>query len=206
MNTAMTAKQKIHIRVWRIAMIALLSGLSTVLMAISFSVPFMPSFIKLDFSELPALLAAFSMGPVAGVVVCLIKNLINLILTTTGGIGELCNFLMGVTLVLPAGLIYRCRKSRAGALLASGIGAVAMALCSLPINYFISYPMYAKMMPIEVIVGMYQKILPSVDGLLSCLLIFNMPFTLLKGILDAAICFLIYKQLSPILKGNFLAK
>lgn len=206
MNKTMTARQRNHMKVWRLAMIALLSALATVLMALSFSVPFMPSFIKMDFSELPALLASFSLGPGAGVLVCLIKNLVNLIFTTTGGVGELSNFLLGVTFVLPAGLIYRLKKSRAGALIASGVGSLAMGLISLPINYFITYPIYAKMLPITTIVSMYQAILPSVDGLLSCLIVFNMPYTFLKGILNAVICFVIYKPLSPYLKGSFLAK
>lgn len=206
MNKTMTARQKNHIRIWKIAMIALLSALATVLMALSFSVPFMPSFIKMDFSELPALLASFSIGPGAGVLVCLIKNLVNLPLTTTGGIGELSNFLLGVAFVLPAGLIYRFKKNRVGALIASGVGSLAMGILSLPINYFVTYPIYAKMMPIATIVSMYQAILPSVDGLLSCLVVFNMPYTFFKGIINAIICFLIYKPLSPYLKGKFLTK
>ena len=201
-----SARQKMHERVWRIAMTALLSACASVLMFLSFSVPFMPSFIKLDFSELPALLASFSLGPVSGVVVCLIKNLVNLPTTSTGGVGELANFLMGVTFVLPAGLVYRYKKSRVGAMLASIAGAACMAICSLPINYYISYPMYAKWMPIDAIVGMYQAIIPSVDGLLMCLLTFNVPYTLLKGLLNVAICFVIYKPLSPFLRGTFLAK
>lgn len=200
------ARNKMHLRIWRIAMTALLSALATVLMMLSFNVPFMPSFIKLDFSELPALLASFSIGPVSGVTVCLIKNLINLPLTTTGGVGELANFLMGITFVLPAGLMYRYRKSRVGAMLASIIGAVSMALLSLPINYFISYPAYAKLLPIHVIVGMYQAILPSVNGLLMCLVTFNMPFTFIKGLLNVLLCFLIYKPLSPLLHGKFIQK
>ena len=150
----LTARKQMHQRVWKIAMTALLSALASVLMLLSFSVPFMPSFIKMDLSELPALLASFSLGPWSGVVVCLIKNLVNLPTTATGGVGELANFLMGVTFVLPAGLIYRYKKSRVGAVIASISGAAIMAIFSLPINYFISYPMYAKLMPIEAIVGM----------------------------------------------------
>ncbi|MBQ8288241.1 MAG: ECF transporter S component [Clostridia bacterium] len=202
--STLTSRNKMHLRVWRIAMTALLAALATVLMMLSFSVPFMPSFIKLDFSELPALLASFSLGPISGAAVCLIKNLINLPLTTTGGVGELANFLMGVTFVLPAGLIYRYRKTRLGALIASGAGALAMALCSLPINYFISYPAYSGFLPIEAIVDMYKAILPSMDGLLMCLVTFNIPFTLLKGLLDVLLCFLIYKPLSPLLQGKFI--
>ena len=184
----------------KIAVTAILSALATFLMFISFPIPFLiPPFVKMDFSELPALLAAFSMGPVSGVMVCLVKNLINLLFTTTSGVGELCNFLLGVCFVIPAGWIYKVRRTRSGALLASGAGAVAMAVLSVPVNYFISYPFYTTFMPLDTIIGMYQDLLPSVDGLLACLLIFNMPFTLLKGILDVALAFLIYKPLSPLL-------
>ena len=184
----------------KIAVTAILSAAATVLMFLSFPIPFLiPPFIKMDFSELPALLAAFSMGPLSGLMVCLVKNLINLLFTTTSGVGELCNFLLGACFVIPTGLIYKARKTRSGALLAAGIGAVAMAVLSVPVNYFISYPFYTSFMPLDTIIGMYQELLPSVDGLLACLLIFNMPFTLLKGILDVALAFLIYKPLSPLL-------
>lgn len=188
----------------KIAVTALLGAVATILMFLSFPMPFLiPPFIKMDFSELPALLAAFSMGPLSGVAVCLIKNLINLLFTTTGGVGELCNFLMGVCFVLPAGWIYKLKKSRKGALLASIAGAVVMAVLCVPINYFISYPFYTSLMPLDVIIGMYQDLIPSVDGLLACLVIFNMPFTLLKGLLDVVLAFLIYKPLSPFLhKGS----
>lgn len=180
----------------------ILSALGAVLMVLEFPVPFMPSFVKFDFSELPALLATFSMGPVSGVAVCLVKNLIHLPFTSTGGVGELCNFLLGICFVLPAGILYRIRKNRRAALVGSLIGAAAMALCSLPLNYFVSYPVYTKFLPLDVIIGMYQALLPGVDGLLQCLLIFNLPFTLLKGLVDTLLVFLIYKHLSPILHGR----
>lgn len=180
----------------------ILSALGAVLMVLEFPVPFMPSFVKFDFSELPALLAAFSMGPVSGVAVCLVKNLIHLPFSTTGGVGELCNFLLGVCFVLPAGVLYRIRKNRRAALIGSIGGAAAMALCSLPLNYFVSYPVYTKFLPLDAIVGMYQELLPGVNGLFQCLLIFNLPFTLLKGLVDTLLVFLIYKHLSPILHGR----
>ena len=186
--------------VHKIAVTAILGAVATVLMFLSFPMPFLiPSFVKMDFSELPALLAAFSLGPASGVAVCLIKNLINVFSTTTGGVGELANFLMGIFFVLPAGWIYRRKKTRKGAMIAAIIGAISMAVFSVPINYFISYPFYTSFMPLDVIIGMYQDLIPSVDGLLACLLIFNMPFTLLKGLLDVVLAFLIYKPLSPLL-------
>lgn len=198
----MSIVKKRTVNVRFMAVTGLLGAVAAVLMMLSFSVPFMPSFIKLDFSELPALLATFAMGPWSGVLVCLIKNLVNLPMTTTGGIGELSNFLLGVCLVLPAGLVYRHRHHRRAALLASVLGSVAMGVLSLPINYFLTYPVYSKIMPIDAIVAMYQEIFPGVDGLLGCLLMFNLPFTCAKGLLNTVLTFLIYKPLSPILHGS----
>ena len=117
----------------------------------------MPSFIKLDFSEVPALIASFSMGPVSGVLVCLIKNLINVTMTTTAGAGELSNFILGVLFVVPAGLIYKFKRTRIGALIGSVVGAVIMGLMSLLTNYYIAYPVYENFMPIEAILSMYQR-------------------------------------------------
>ena len=165
---------------------------------------FIPGFVKMDVSELPALLASFSLGPVYGVAVCLIKNLLNLIFHgSTGGIGELCNFLLGAAFVATAGIIYRRSKSRKTAVIGCLVGAAVMAVVSVPVNYFISYPVYAKMFGgIDAILAAYQAINPNVDGLLQCLVVFNLPFTFVKGLLDSVLCFLIYKPLSPILHGR----
>lgn len=187
-------------RTHKLAVTAMLAAVATILMYLSFPLPFLiPPFVKMDFSELPALLAAFSLGPVSGVAVCLVKNLVNVFFSTTNGVGELCNFLLGACFVIPAGLIYQRCKSRRGAFLAALAGAVVMAIASVPVNYFISYPFYTVFMPLDTIIGMYQELVPSVDGLLACLVIFNAPFTLLKGLLDLLLAFLIYKPLSPIL-------
>ena len=201
MSTAASAAAVRRSRTHKIAVTAMLSAAATVLMFLEFPIPFLiPSFVELDFSELPALLATFSIGPVSGVSVCLIKNVVKVIFkTTTGGVGELCNFLIGAGLVVPAGLIYRKMKSRKGALIGALAGALCMGVLSIPINYFISYPIYTAFMPLDVIIGMYQELIPSVNGLLSCLVIFNMPFTVLKGLLVTALCFLVYKPLSPLL-------
>lgn len=195
--TAAAQRSRTH----RIAVTAMLSAAATVLMFLEFPIPFLiPSFVQMDFSELPALLATFSIGPVSGVSVCLIKNVIKVIFkTTTGGVGELCNFLIGAALVVPAGLLYRRMKTRKGALIGSLAGAVCMGILSVPINYFISYPIYTAFMPLDVIISMYQELIPSVNGLLSCLVIFNLPFTMLKGLLCSALCFAVYKPLSPLL-------
>lgn len=200
-QTQSTSCRKINARA--IAVTAMLSAVAFVLMFMDFPIPFLiPSFVKMDFSELPALLAAFSLGPVYGVIVCLVKNLIHLTITTTGGAGELCNFLLGACFVLPAGLLYQRMKSRRMALIGAFVGAVVMGLLSIPLNYYITYPIYANFMPIEAIMNLYQQIRPSVNGLLECLIVFNAPFTLVKGLLTMALCFLIYKPLSPILHGG----
>ena len=187
-------------RTHKIAVTAMLSAAAAVLMFLDFPIPFLiPPFVKMDFSELPALLATFSLGPASGVVVCLVKNLVNLTMSSTQGVGELCNFLLGVCFVIPAGLVYKYKKTRSGALVGALVGAAAMAVGSIPVNYFISYPFYTVFMPLDTIISMYQEIYPGVDGLLACLIIFNAPFTLLKGLLDTALCFLVYKPLSPLL-------
>ena len=186
----------------RVTIVSICAALATVLHILDFPLPFLaPEFYKLDFSELPALVASFVVSPVAGVAVCLVKNLINLFFTTTGGAGELCNFLMGVTMVLPAGLFYRYRKTRGGAIIACLLGSSVMAGVSLLINYYISYPVYAQVFaPMDVILGAYQSLNPNVNDLWDALIWFNMPFTFVKGIVVSAITFVIYKPLSNALK------
>ena len=162
----------------------------------------MPAFIKMDLSELPALIGSFAMGPLCGVVVCLIKNVLHLFITTTGGVGELSNFILGVAFVLPAGLIYKHKKNRKSALIGSLTGSAFMGIFSIVSNYFLVYPVYYNFMPEEVILAAYQAILPSVKNILQCLICFNMPFTIVKGMFSVVITFLTYKHISPILKGS----
>lgn len=180
---------------------AMLSAAAFVLQFFEFPIPLIPSFVKMDFSDLPALIGAFALGPVSGVLIELIKNLLHLAVTQSGGVGELANFLIGAGFVLPAGIIYKYKKSRTGAIVASLAGAVIMAVLSFPINYFITYPFYEAFMPRDVIIAAYQVILPSVKNLAQCLLVFNVPFTFFKALISAVITMLVYKRLSPILHG-----
>ena len=199
----MTQKQKTH----RIAVAALLAAVAAVLQFVEFSIPIMPAFVKLDISDLPALLGTFSLGPVYGVAIQLVKNLLHLPFGSSAGVGELSNFLLGSVFVLVAGLVYRRHKSRKSALWGSLLGAVLMALVSLPSNYFVVYPAYEVLygLPMAGIVGMYEAIMGSIahvptgNALLNCLVVFNVPFTLCKGLLNVGICLLIYKPLSPLL-------
>lgn len=197
----MTAsKNRINIR--KMTVTALMGAAATVLMYLSFGLPFLPSYLKFDFSELPALLASFSLGPVSGAAVCLIKNIFNVFASTTGGVGELCNFLMGVLFVVPAGILYQRKPSRKSALIGSLVGLIVMTVGSVFLNYYIVYPAYTLIMPLEAIMGMYTALVPSISNLWEGLLVFNAPLTLVKGLADVAVTFLVYKKLSPILKGK----
>lgn len=191
-------------RIWTLCMAGALSALAFVLMFLELSLPFLPPFLKLDFSELPALLASFALGPVWGVVVCLCKNLLHLTVTQTGGIGELSNFLLGCCFVLPAGLLYKKHRSRGGALFASFMGNLSMAALCIPINLWVIYPLYYRLMiPEAAILGMCQTILPSIPNVAVSILVFNLPLTFGKGLIDLLITFVLYKKVSPILKGTW---
>ncbi len=182
---------------------AMLSAIAYILMFLEFPIPFLiPSFIKFDFSELPALIAGFAYGPVSGVLVCLIKNLLHLMNTQTGGVGELANFVLGATFVAVAGIVYKKIHTKKGALIGSLAGAVAMGVVSLFTNYYVVYPIYTNFMPMEAIIAAYQLILKSADTLWKCLLIFNLPFTVFKGLCSVLLTMLVYKPLRSILKGN----
>lgn len=190
-----------------IAMAGMLSAVAFVLMFLDFPIPMLiPSFIKMDISDLPALLGAFALGPTYGVVIELLKNVLHILIkgTSTACAGELSNFLLGAVFAYSAGWIYKHAKNRKGALCGAIVGALLMGVISVPINYFISYPAYEQFygLPMQAIIGMYQAILPSVDSLLECLVIFNVPFNIAKGMLDVALCFMIYKPLSPLLHGR----
>lgn len=186
----------------KLSFCALFGAIGFVLMLLEFPLPIIPSFVKFDFSELPAIIVSFVYGPLYGILVCLLKNALHLFVTTSAGLGEVSNFILGAIFVGVAGAIYKYNKNRKFALLGSLVGAVVMALISVATNYYIVYPAFVVIygMPMPAIIGMYQAILPSVDGLFEALVIFNLPFNFAKGIIDAAICFLVYKKLSPILK------
>ena len=191
----------------KLTVAAMLSAVAFILMFIEFPIPMLiPAFIKMDFSDLPALLGAFALGPVYGVTISFMKNLLHIVIkgTSTACVGELSNFILGAIFSAVAGYLYKHHKSRKTAIIGAVAGAVAMGVLSVPSNYFVVYPAYVQFyhMPLEAILGMYQAILPSADSLIKCLILFNLPFTLVKGLLDAVLCMLIYKPLSPILHGR----
>ena len=198
--------KKLNVRA--MCVIAIMSALGAVLMFVEFPLPMLiPPFIKLDFSEVPALITTFALGPGPGVAVCLLKNLLHLPFGSSMGIGELANFIFGAVFTFVAGLIYRKKHNRKWAAISCVIGSLAMAVVCVFVNYFLIYPLYSRVLGLttETIVGMYSEIC-SVNSLMAALTIFNLPFTFAKGMIDSLICFLIYKPLSPILKGNRVKK
>lgn len=190
----------------KLTVTAIMSALSFGLMMIEFSVPIMPAFIKFDISELPALITAFAYGPGYGVLVCLLKNALHLPMSSTQFVGELSNFLMGAVFVFVAGLFYKIKHTRNFALIGSLVGNLAMAVACFVVNYFITYPIYMEILiPEEAILGMYKAILPAMDSIWKSILVFNVPFTFVKGLASVGITFLIYRKISPLLKGKNLS-
>lgn len=181
---------------------AMLSAVAFILQYIEIAIPIMPSFIKFDFSDLPALIGAFAYGPLAGVVIEFIKNLLHCAVSQSATVGELSNFILGAVFTAVAGFIYSKNKTKKTALIGGIVGAVIMGIVSIPSNYFVVYPFYYNFMPEEVVLAAYQAIIPSMKSIMQSLIVFNLPFTIVKGILSAVITMFIYKPLSPILHGN----
>ena len=185
----------------KLAVTAMLTAVAVVLQYLEFGVPFVPSFLKMDFSDIPELIAAFAVGPIGGVTVALLKNLIHMAVSQSGFVGELSNFILGAAFSLTAGLIYKAKHTRAGAIAACFAACAVMALVSLPSNYYLIYPIYAKLFGgMEPILGAYQAIIPAADTLWKALLIVNVPFTLVKGLICAAVTIPVYKPLSRALE------
>jgi len=182
---------------------AMLAAVACVLQYIEFPVSFiMPPFIKFDLSDLPALIGAFAYGPVVGMLIELIKNLIHCAASQSATVGELSNFLLGAVFTLVAGFIYQKKKTKKRAIIGGIVGAVAMGLFSFPSNLLVVYPFYYNFMPKEAVLGAYQLIAPSMKSVEECLVVFNVPFTIVKGLISVLLTTLIYKPLSPILKGR----
>ena len=200
-NTAMSSGLRTRVSV------GMLSAISVILMLFEFPLPFIaPSFYELDFSEVPILVGAFALGPVAGVMAELIKILLNLVIngTDTAFVGEFANFIFGCAFVVPAALIYKAKKSRRNAVLGLAAGTIAMTIAGLFINALVLLPAYSKAfgMPIEVFIEMGTAINPGINGVWTFVLLAVAPFNIVKGFLVSVITILLYKHISPILKGS----
>ena len=182
-NTATIKTRKNLVSTRTITMTALLAAISYVLAFLEFPVPLSPSFARMDLSDLPALIGTFAFGPVTGVMIELIKNILQLLSTSTGGIGELANFLMGASCV---------------------ISSVVMGIAAAIANYFILLSLFETFMPLEQLIASFGEFLPFIKTKLDVVLFNALPFNILKGLVIGAIAMMIYKKLTPILKGETL--
>lgn len=187
-----------------LAIMGMMGALATVLMFFDFPIPFIaPNFYKLDLSEIPVLIGSFMLGPVAGIVIELIKVLLNLLLTGTGtgGVGEFANFCVGCALVVPAGIIYRLNKTKKGAIIGMIAGTLVMAVAGVFLNAYVMLPFYSTMMPLESIIAAGAAINPAISNIWTFCWIAVAPFNLIKGIIVSLITALIYKKVSVLLRG-----
>ena len=176
----------------------LLSAMAVIMFYIEIPVV---AFYKLDLSTLPAILAGFAMGPIQGVAVIIVKNLVHMLGTSTACVGELADILMSCAFVVPASLYYRKHKNRKSALMAMLIGSAAMVLVSVLVNYFILIPAYQVLMnlPLEVIIGMGQKVFGFIDTTVELVLAITAPFNIFKAVVLSVVTYLLYKRVSPLL-------
>ena len=181
----------------RLAVCAILTSMAVLLMYLEFPLPIMPPFLKFDFSELPVLFGTFALGPLWGIVIELLKNLIHLPATGTMGIGEFSNFITGSIFVGTAGLVYRKTRNRPGVALAVVVGTIALAVIAVPVNAFVTLPLYASVMGFstEAIIDMCTSVNPLAKDKLSLLLAVFVPFNLIKGFGVGLWAFLIYLPL-----------
>ena len=180
---------------------AVLSAMAVLLMYLEFNLPFMPSFLKFDFSELPVLVGSYALGPWYGVLIELLKNLIHLPATGTAGIGEASNFLTGSIYVFTAGSIYKKNRTRKGAIISMAIATLALGVIACPLNYFVTLPLYGTVLhfPMEAIVGMASAVNPMVSSKISLIFWVFLPFNLFKGLVISFLTFWVYKPISNII-------
>ena len=193
-------------KVRMMAQMGMLSAIAVVLILFEIPLPFAPSFYEIDFSEVPVLIGCFTMGPLAGAIIELLKILLNFAIngTATAGVGEVANFLIGCAFVIPAAVIYKKKRTRTGAIIGMVTGTLFMTFIGCFLNAFVLLPTYAKAfgMPIDALVGMGTAVNSHITSLTTFVIFAVAPFNLLKGFLVSLIVFLIYKKISPILKAR----
>lgn len=199
-KTTQKTKSKINVRVMVVT--AMLSAVSFLLAFLEIPMPLSPSFAMMDLSDLPALIGSFAFGPITGVIIELIKNGLQMFSTNTGGIGELANFFMGASFVFTAGIIYKRRKTKKTALVACILASVVMAVVAGLLNYFVLLPMYSVFMPLEQVIAAFSEIIPFIKTKLDVILFSAIPANIIKGLIISVFTMLIYKGVSPILKGE----
>lgn len=180
--------------------VALLAAVSFALSFLEFPVPLSPSFARMDISDFPALIGAMTLGPLAGVTVELVKNILGLLSTSTGGVGELANFLMGGTMAFVAGMVYYKKNGKAW--LACLLGSFSMAVMAALTNYFILLPLFESFMPLDGVIASFAQFIPFIQTKLDVVLYNAVPFNLLKGLGISLVTVLVFPKLTPILRGK----
>lgn len=189
----------------KIAMTGMFAAISGVLMVFEVPLVFLaPEFYGLDLSELPVLICGFAFGPVAGVVAEFVKIIIKLLFkpTSTAFVGELANFVVGSSLILPATIIYRLKKSKKTAMIGCVVGTICITVCGTVFNAVYLLPKFAQMygMPLDAIIAMGTEINGLITDITTFVIMAVAPLNIIKGTLVSVITLLIYKKLSPILK------
>ena len=193
------------------AMVGMFSAIATVLYLFDFPLPFAPGFYKVDFSELPVMVGSFAFGPVAGVLIEFCKVLLKILFkgSSTAFVGDLANFAVGCSLLLPASAIYEFTKTKKGAIAGCIAGTLVMTVFGSMFNALYLIPKFVVLygMPsVDSIVGMGSKINPAITNLTTFVLFAVAPLNLLKSGVISLITMLIYKPLSPIIKEGHAAR
>ena len=185
----------------------MLAACAIILTYLEFPTFIAPSFYRFNISDLPALIGGFAMGPLAAIIIELIKSLVMLLINPSNptlGIGELSNFILGCAFVVPASIIYRRKKTKKTAVIALIASGLFMALLGAVLNAFVLIPMYASAYfngSIESILDMGAAIFPFIDSMFDFCLVCVLPFNLIKALVVSAITMFIYKPLSMLIKG-----
>ena len=185
-----------------IAKVGVLSAIAYILMFISIPLPIFPSFLKIDVSDIPAIFGGMSLGPMAGLAIVIVKNFLQgITASTTGGVGEFANVVIGGSYVLIICLFYRKLKSIKGVLIGGLLGIVAMTIMGCIMNYYIMIPLYATVygMPLEQIVQMGTVINPKVTDLMTFVIWMIAPFNILKAGIMTAVTLPLFEKMEKIL-------
>lgn len=205
-NTKVAERAGSRSSVRTLVQIGMLGAVSVILMMFEIPLWFAPSFYKMDLSEVPVLIGSFAMGPAAGALIELVKIVLHLLFkgTTTAGVGDFANFLIGCALIVPAGIIYGRKKSRKSAVIGMAVGGIFMIIAGCFLNVFVLLPVYGKAfgMPMEALIGMGTAVNPAITNLAGFAILAVAPFNLLKAAAVSVITMLLYKHISPILKGT----
>ena len=201
-STTFNRKRRNFVSTRIITITALLASISYILAFIEFPVPLSPSFARMDLSDIPALIGAFALGPVTGVIIELIKNVLQLLSTSTAGVGELANFLIGASYVWIAGFIYKYKRTKKGAISAYVISSIVMGVVAMIVNYFILLPLFETFMPLDQLIASFSEFLPFIQTKLDVVLYNVLPFNVIKGLVVGLVTMVVYKKLTPVLKGE----